>query len=56
MHRISSRQNAFLKELHGMTKRIERLSTVEHEMIREVYPQVNEIKEHVQNVREAVKQ
>ena len=56
MHRISSRQNAFLKELHGMTRRIERLSKVEHEMIWEVHPQVNEIKEHVQNVREAVKQ
>jgi hypothetical protein len=54
MHRISSRQDAFLQELHRMTKRIERLSKVEHEMIREVHPQVNEIKNHVENVREAV--
>jgi hypothetical protein len=54
MHRISSRQNALLKELHGMTKRIERLSKVEHAMISEVHPQVNEIKEHVEDVREAV--
>src|SRR4030095_4273084 len=33
MHRISSCQNAFLKELHGMTRRVERLSKVEHELI-----------------------
>jgi hypothetical protein len=43
-----------LKELHGMTGRIERLSKVEHEMISEVHPQVTEIKEHVENVRQAV--
>jgi hypothetical protein len=54
MHRISSRQDAFLEELHKMTKRIEKLSKVEHDLIREVHPQVNEIKEHVENVREAV--
>ena len=54
MHRISSHQDALLKELPGMTKRIERLSKVEHEMIREVHPQVNQIKQHVENVREAV--
>jgi len=30
---------------NGMTKRIETFSKVEHEIIREVHPQVNEIKE-----------
>jgi hypothetical protein len=54
MHRISSRQDAVLKELHEMTARIENLSKSEHELIREVHPQVNEIKEHVENVRDAV--
>ena len=56
MHRISSRQDALLEELHNMTKRIEKFSRVEHDLIREVHPQVNEIKEHVENVREAVEQ
>jgi hypothetical protein len=54
MHRISARQDALLKELHDMTTRIEGLSKAEHDMIREVHPKVHEIKEHVQNVAEAV--
>jgi hypothetical protein len=54
MHRISSRQDAMLKELHEMTTRIEQLSQAEHDLIREVHPQVGEIKEHVVNVAEAV--
>ena len=49
MHRISSRQDAMLQEL-----RIERLSQAEHDLISEVHPQVNEIKEHVQDVRQVV--
>jgi len=54
MHRISSRQDALLKELHNMTTRIEKLSQAEHDLISDVHPQVSEIKEHVQDVREAV--
>jgi hypothetical protein len=54
MHRISSRQDALLKELHGMTTRIEQISQAGHNLIREVHPQVGEIKEHVENVAEAV--
>ncbi|HEV2966183.1 MAG TPA: hypothetical protein VGW97_04650 [Chthoniobacterales bacterium] len=54
MHRISSRQDAMLKELHDMTKRIERLSKAEHDLIRDVHPQVGEIKEHVETVKKAV--
>ena len=54
MHRISSRQDAMLEELHEMTKRIEKLSQAEHDLISDVYPQVSEIKEHVQDVREVV--
>ena len=54
MHRISSRQNAVLEEVHEMTARIEKLSRAEHDLIRDVHPQVSEIKEHVENVREVV--
>ena len=54
MHRISALQEAMLKELHEMTTRIERLSQAEHDLIRDVHPKVNEIKEHVENVAEAV--
>jgi hypothetical protein len=54
MHRISSRQEAMLEELHDMTTRIERLSKAEHDLIQEVHPKVSEIKEHVENVAHAV--
>jgi hypothetical protein len=43
-----------LEELHEMTRRIEKLSKAEHDLIREVHPQVGEIKKNVENVREAV--
>jgi len=54
MHRISSRQDATLKELRDVTARIEKLSQVQHDLIKDVHPQVSEIKEHVQDVREVV--
>jgi hypothetical protein len=54
MHRISSRQDAMLKELHEMTQRVERLSKTGHDLIRDVHPQVGEIKEQVETVKEAV--
>ena len=54
MHRISSRQDALLEELHEMTTRIEKLSQSEHDLIREVHPQVTEIKEKVENVKDVV--
>ena len=43
-----------LKELREMTARIAKLSQAEHDLIREVHPQVSEIKEHVQDVRNVV--
>ena len=43
-----------LKELRDMTKRIERISVAEHELIREVHPQVGEIKDHVETMKKAV--
>ena len=54
MHRISSRQDALLKELHEMTERIEHLSKEGRELMRDVHPQVGEIKEQVETVKEAV--
>jgi hypothetical protein len=54
MHRISSRQDSMLKELHEVTKRIERVSEAEHDLIREVHPQVGKIKESVETVAQAV--
>jgi hypothetical protein len=54
MHRISTRQDAMLNELHEVATRIERLSQAEHDLIQEVHPQVSEIKEHVESVAEAV--
>ena len=54
MHRLSSRQEMMLKELHDVTKRIEKLSEVEHDLIREVHPNVEEIKESVKDVSDAV--
>lgn len=54
MHRISSHQDALMKELHEMTQRIEHLSKEEHDLIREVHPKVSEIKKQVENVADAV--
>ena len=54
MHRLSSRQETMLKELHDVTKRIEQLSKDEHDLLREVHPNVEKIKESVKDVAGAV--
>jgi t-SNARE complex subunit (syntaxin) len=54
MHRISSRQDTMLKELHEMTQRVELLFQAGHDLISDVHPQVGEIKEQVETVKEAV--
>ena len=54
MHRLSSRQETMLRELHEVASRIEKLSKAEHDLIREVHPKVEEIKESVKDVSEAV--
>ena len=54
MHRLSSRQETMLKELHDVTKRIEELSKAEHDMLQEVHPNVEKIKESVKDVAVAV--
>jgi len=43
-----------LKELHEMMERIEAISEAGHDLIRDVHPQVGEIKDHVESVKEAV--
>jgi cell division protein FtsB len=50
MRRISTRQDALLAALQEQTNRIEGLSKTEHDLIREVHPQVGEIKEAVEKV------
>ena len=54
MHRLSSRQEAMLKELHAVTGRIETLSEREHELIQQVHPTVEKIQESVKVVAVAV--
>lgn len=54
MHRISAKQEAMLKELHDVTKRIEKLSKSEHDLLQDVHPAVEQIKHSVKGVAEAV--
>jgi hypothetical protein len=56
MYRLSSRQNALLKEIQEQGKRIEQFSRVEHDLIREVHPQDGEIKGELREMAEAVKE
>ena len=56
MHRISSKQNAFLDQLRAQGKRIEKLSKIEHDLIKELHPQVGEIKEGMDVMAAAVKE
>jgi hypothetical protein len=56
MYRISERQNRLLDRLTEQGKRIERFSKVEHDLIKEVHPQVGEIKESMNAVVAAVKE
>jgi hypothetical protein len=45
MHPLSTKQNVLLAQLREQGERIEKLSKLEHNLIKEVHPQVNEIKE-----------
>ena len=54
MHRISKKQSSVLDEIHAQGKRIEGLSRVEHDLIKEVHPQVGEIRESMKEVAEVV--
>jgi hypothetical protein len=54
MHRLSSHQEAMLQELHKVMKRIEDLSRAEHDLLQQVHPNVEKIKESVKDVAVAV--
>ncbi|HXA45698.1 MAG TPA: hypothetical protein VNZ25_09340 [Candidatus Angelobacter sp.] len=56
MHRLSNKQNALLDQLREQGKRIEKLSKLEHDLIKEVHPQVNEIKEGMEEMIAVVKE
>jgi len=53
---ISKKQNSLLTQLQDQAKRIENLSKVEHDLIKEVHPQVGEIKDGMDAVVAAVKE
>jgi uncharacterized protein YdeI (YjbR/CyaY-like superfamily) len=56
MYRISAKQNDLLEKLGEQGKRIEKLSKIEHDLIKEVQPQVNEIKEGMQEMMATAKE
>jgi hypothetical protein len=50
MHRLSAKQNVLLDQLREQGERIEKLSKMEHDLIKKVHPQVNEIKEGMETM------
>jgi hypothetical protein len=56
MYRISKEQNKLLDRLTEQGKRIEKLSKVEHDLIKEVHPKVGEIKDTMAQVIAVVKE
>ena len=56
MHQISRKQTAVLDQLRAQGKRIEKLSKIEHDLIKEVHPQVGEIKDGMDAMVAAVKE
>src|SRR5580698_1539634 len=56
MRRLSIKQNFLLDQIRDQGKRIESLSKVEHDLIKEVHPQVNEIKEGMEEMIAVVKE
>jgi hypothetical protein len=56
MQRISSKQNILLDQLREQGRRIEKLSKIEHDLIKEVHPQVGEIKEGMEAMIAVVKE
>ena len=56
MHRISTKQSDLLDQLREQGQRIEALSKIEHDLIKEVHPQVGEIKEGMEEMIATVKE
>jgi hypothetical protein len=56
MYRISEKQNNLLDRLTEQGRRIEKLSKMEHDLIKEVHPQVSEIRDGLDEMIAAVKE
>jgi uncharacterized protein YdeI (YjbR/CyaY-like superfamily) len=56
MRRLSIKQNSLLDQLREQAQRIEKLSKIEHDLIKEVHPQVNEIKDGMDEMMAVVKE
>jgi len=56
MRRLSIKQNSLLDQLRDQGQRIEKLSKIEHDLIKEVHPQVSEIKEGMDEMMAVVKE
>jgi len=56
MGRISAKQNHLMDQLREQGRRIEKLSKVEHDLIKEVHPQVGEIKDGMNEMIAVVKE
>jgi hypothetical protein len=56
MRSISRKQHYFLDQLSEQGKRIEKLSKLEHDLIKEVHPKVGEIKDGMEEVIAVVKE
>jgi hypothetical protein len=54
MHRLSSRQERMLVELHEQGQRIEHLSRAEHELLRDLHPTVENIQSGMEEVATAI--
>jgi hypothetical protein len=56
MRQLSVKQNSLLDQLRDQGKRIEKLSRIEHDLIKEVHPQVNEIKQGMDEMKAAARE
>ena len=56
MRRLSVSQNSLLTKLQEQTQRIEKLTKVEHDLIKDVHPQVGEINKDMQEIKAAVQE
>jgi hypothetical protein len=54
MHRISSRQDATLKQLQKQARRIEEISKDEHKILTDLHPSVQKIEKGVDQVSEKI--
>lgn len=52
MWRISRVQNELLRHLHEQARRIERVATAEHNLIKEAHPQIGQIKDTLEHLAE----